>query len=123
MIQHVSEFQRAPLPLELSRGALHILAEGKGRLYLQCRYKLEEPMRVRIQKWGNSLALRIPKSFAVETALDSGGEVDLTLEGGRIIVTPLEAPSYSLGELLARITPSNLHSETDTGPGAGAEVW
>ena len=40
-------------------------------------------MRVRVQKWGNSLALRIPKSFASETALASGAEVDLTIEDGR----------------------------------------
>jgi antitoxin MazE len=80
-------------------------------------------MRARIQKWGNSLALRIPKSFAVESALDSGAEVDLTLEGGRIVVTPLAGPTYSLDELLAHVTPSNLHSESDTGASVGAEVW
>ena len=80
-------------------------------------------MRVRVQKWGNSLALRIPKSFALETALDSGAEVDLTVEGGRLVVTPLEAPTYSLDELLARVTASNLHTETDIGPSVGAEVW
>ena len=80
-------------------------------------------MRVRVQKWGNSLALRIPKSFAAETALDPGAEVDLTIEDGRLVVTPLESPTYSLDELLTRVTPSNLHVETDTGPGIGAEIW
>ncbi len=33
-------------------------------------------MKTRIQKWGNSLALRIPKSFAVETGLDQDVLVD-----------------------------------------------
>ena len=80
-------------------------------------------MRVRVQKWGNSLALRIPKSFATETALDSGAEVDLTLEDGRLVVTPLSEPRYSLSELLAEVTPQNLHSEIDTGSSRGAEVW
>lgn len=80
-------------------------------------------MRVRIQKWGNSLALRIPKSFAIETALDPGTEVDLTLEEGRLVVTPRRAPTYDLSELLAHITPENLHHEVDTGPSVGIEAW
>ena len=80
-------------------------------------------MRVRVQKWGNSLALRIPKSFASETALDSGAEVDLTVEDGRLVITPLAAPAYSLDELLSRVTDSNLHGEHDTGPNVGAEAW
>ncbi len=80
-------------------------------------------MRVRVQKWGNSLALRIPQSFARETALDSGAEVDLTLEDGRLVITPLPEPGYALGDLLARITPDNLHSEVETGLRTGDEAW
>ena len=80
-------------------------------------------MRVRVQKWGNSLALRIPKSFATETALDPGAEVDLSIEDGRLVVTPLQSPPYSLDELLSRVTPSSLHAETETGSAIGAEVW
>jgi antitoxin MazE len=80
-------------------------------------------MRIRVQKWGNSLALRIPKSFAAETALGQGAEVDLTLEAGRLVVTPLTHPEYTLDALLSRITPDNLHRETDTGPAVGDEVW
>lgn len=80
-------------------------------------------MRIRVQKWGNSLALRIPKSFATETALDSGAEVDLTLEDGRLVITPLSEPRYSLSDLLTGVTPQNLHSEVDTGSSQGAEVW
>lgn len=80
-------------------------------------------MRVRVQKWGNSLALRIPKSFATETALDPGAEVDLTLEDGRLVITPLPSPRYSLEALLAEVTPENLHGEVDTGGSSGAEAW
>jgi antitoxin MazE len=83
----------------------------------------EVVMRIRVQKWGNSLALRIPKSFAAETALGQGAEVDLTLEEGRLVVTPLTHPEYTLESLLSRITPDNIHRETDTGPGVGDEVW
>lgn len=79
-------------------------------------------MRARVQKWGNSLALRIPKSFAIEIALHSGAEVDLTLEDGRLVITPLSEPRYSLSDLLAEVTPQNLHSEVDTGSSQGAEV-
>lgn len=80
-------------------------------------------MRVRVQKWGNSLALRIPRSFAAETALDPGSEVDLTLEQGRLVVTPLPEPAYRLDDLLARVTPANLHAELDPGPSVGDEAW
>jgi antitoxin MazE len=80
-------------------------------------------MRARVQKWGNSLALRIPKSFAMETALDSGAEVDLSLEDGRLVVTPRRAPVYTLSELLRNVTPENHHPEVDTGPSVGHEAW
>lgn len=80
-------------------------------------------MRVRVQKWGNSLALRIPRSFAAETALDPGSEVDLTVEDGRLVVTPMGGASYVLDDLLAGITESNLHAEQDTGDRVGAEAW
>ena len=80
-------------------------------------------MRARVQKWGNSLALRIPKSFASETALVFGAEVDLTVEDGRLIITPLKAAPYSLDELLAGVTPANLHGEFDSDSGVGVEAW
>lgn len=80
-------------------------------------------MRVRVQKWGNSLALRIPKAFARETALDQGAEVDLTLEDGRLVVTPRRVPAYELSDLVEGITRENRHEETDTGGSAGSEGW
>lgn len=80
-------------------------------------------MRTRIQRWGNSLAVRIPKSFATETALGDGSEVDLTLEDGRLVITPLAESPYSLEELLAGITPENLHAAIDFGSSVGAEAW
>jgi antitoxin MazE len=80
-------------------------------------------MRVQVQKWGNSLALRIPKSFATETELSLGSDVDLTVEDGRLVVTPLVKPRYTLDELLARVTPENRHDEVETGPSVGAEAW
>jgi len=80
-------------------------------------------MKMQIQKWGNSLAIRIPKSFAQETSLDQGTVVDLALEEGEIIIRPVVEPPYSLDELLAKVTKGNIHSEVDTGPAQGKEIW
>jgi antitoxin MazE len=80
-------------------------------------------MRTRVQKWGNSLALRIPKAFAQEVGLEQDGEVDLSVEKGRLVVVPPVTPSYTLEELLAGIRPSNLHEETNWGPPVGKEIW
>ncbi len=80
-------------------------------------------MKIQIQKWGNSLAIRIPKSFAQETRIEQGTVVDLALEEGEIIIRPVVEPSYSLDELLSRVTKENIHNEVDTGPTRGKELW
>jgi antitoxin MazE len=79
-------------------------------------------MRGQIQKWGNSLALRIPKSFAIEAGLAEDAVVDLALVEGKLIVTA-KPETPSLDVLLAGITPENLHDEQDFGAPAGREVW
>ena len=79
-------------------------------------------MQARIQKWGNSLALRIPKSFAAETRIEPDSLVDVTIQDGRLVVTPI-APTITLEQLLAQITPENLHGEQEIGPAMGNEVW
>ena len=80
-------------------------------------------MKTKVQKWGNSLALRIPKSFATETLLEVDTEVDLSLVKGKLVITPIVDKEYSLEELLAGITEENLHSEVDTGNPIGNEAW
>ena len=80
-------------------------------------------MKTHIQKWGNSLALRIPKSFAAETHLEQGTLVEVSLVNGTLLVTPLRPPVVTLEELLQGVTPDNLHHEVDTGPSIGCEVW
>ncbi len=80
-------------------------------------------MRTRIQRWGNSLAVRIPKSFAAELQLDHDSEVDLTLVNGQLALVPVPAPAVTLDELLKGITDQNLHHEVDTGPAIGQEAW
>jgi antitoxin MazE len=80
-------------------------------------------MKTRIQKWGNRLALRIPKSFAAESHLEQGMLVDVSLLDWKLLVTPLRPPAVTLEELLEAITPQNLHHEVDTGPAVGHETW
>jgi antitoxin MazE len=80
-------------------------------------------MKIQVQKWGNSLALRIPKSFAVESNIGQGSTVEVSLENGKIIVFPVAEPEFSLVEMLEQITPENLHGEVDTGNPLGRESW
>lgn len=80
-------------------------------------------MRVAVRKWGNSLALRIPKFLASDSRIAQGSLVELTVEKGRLVVTPLTVPEYSLNQLLAKVRPRNLHGEVDSGRAAGRESW
>lgn len=79
-------------------------------------------MHVRIQKWGNSLAVRIPRQIAKEVHLEEGSEINLTERSGQILLDPIEK-SVTLAELLEGIRPENLHDATDFGPARGNEVW
>lgn len=79
-------------------------------------------MQARIQKWGNSLAIRIPKPFAMEVGLEQNSSVTISISGGKLVLEPVK-PVYSLEKLLAQVTPDNLHQETETGPAIGNEVW
>jgi len=80
-------------------------------------------MRSRIQKWGNSLALRIPKSFATEIGLQRETSVEMTLANGKLVITPVAKPKPTLKQLLAKVTEENLHHEIETGPATGNESW
>ncbi len=80
-------------------------------------------MLAKVQKWGNSIGLRIPKAFADEMQLTADTAVEMRLEDGRLVITPVERSPYSLDELLAAITPENVHEEVDWGAPAGKEAW
>ena len=80
-------------------------------------------MRARIQRWGNSLAVRIPRPFADQLGLVQDSDVDIRLEPGELVVRPVAAPRYALDELLAGITDENLHREVDTSDPQGNEIW
>jgi antitoxin MazE len=80
-------------------------------------------MTTKIQQWGNSLAVRIPKSITVETELHKGTVVEVSEEGGKIILTPVSEKKITLGDLLSRVTKANIHGEAGTGKRVGRETW
>ena len=80
-------------------------------------------MKTRVQKWGNSLALRIPKSFAEEAGLRPNAAVELSFVDGALVVRPIAPQPPILDDLLRGVTNDNLPGEWDTGPAAGGEVW
>lgn len=80
-------------------------------------------MKTRVQKWGNSLALRIPKTYADEVGLQRETSVEVSLADGKLVITPVHKPTPTLKQLLAKVTEKNLHREVDTGVAVGNETW
>ncbi|CAN5663687.1 AbrB/MazE/SpoVT family DNA-binding domain-containing protein [soil metagenome] len=81
-------------------------------------------MKSKIQKWGNSLAIRIPKPFAVQTEIEQNSIIELSVIDGKIVVEPeKKKPKYTLEELLDGVTEENLHGEIDFGKPIGKEIW
>jgi antitoxin MazE len=75
-----------------------------------------------IQRWGNSLAIRIPKAFAAQAEISENTEVEISVSGNRIVVVPARR-MWKLDELVKDITPSNTHREVDWGERTGKESW
>jgi len=80
-------------------------------------------MHVRVQKWGNSLAVRIPKPLAEDAEVREGTVLNLAVSEGKVVATPVERKKQSLKQLLAKITRKNLHAEVDSGASVGREIW
>lgn len=80
-------------------------------------------MRIHVQKWGNSLALRIPRALAMESHITQGVEVELALIDGKLVIEPISPPRYTLNTLLAEITSENIHPAVETEPAVGQETW
>jgi len=80
-------------------------------------------MLAKVQKWGNSLCLRIPKAFAAEAAVEEGSTVDISVGDEEIIVRPVRVRTFQLQDLLAEITEENLHDEIEVGASQGRESW
>ncbi len=78
-------------------------------------------MKTQVRKWGNSLALRIPKPLANQVGIEENSPVNLTLRGEELVIVPVTPPPLKLSDLLAQVTEHNLHGEVDTGPEVGRE--
>ena len=79
-------------------------------------------METQVGRWGNSLAVRIPRAFAREARLDKGETVELSIAEGRLIDSP-HRRKYELEDLVAGITGENRHAETEWGEPVGNEAW
>ncbi|MGO9246002.1 MAG: AbrB/MazE/SpoVT family DNA-binding domain-containing protein [Verrucomicrobiia bacterium] len=80
-------------------------------------------MKTTIQQWGHSLAVRIPKTLAQETALEKGDEVNVRADDDRIVVERPQPKRYRLRDLVAGVTKANRHEPADFGKPVGREVW
>jgi len=83
-------------------------------------------MKVEFLKWGNSLALRVPKAFAEEIGAVAGKPAEMTAENGTLVVKVAKRRRrrrYNLENLINGITEENRHPEVDWGPPVGNEVW
>jgi antitoxin MazE len=81
-------------------------------------------MLVKVQKWGNSLAVRIPKAFAGEIKISENSSVNLTVLDGSISIKPVEdCYEYKIDDLVNQVNEANAHGEYDTGKSEGKEIW
>ena len=79
-------------------------------------------METKVQKWGNSLAIRIPKSYAKDIDINQGSVIDISKENDSIVLKP-KRKKEKLSDLLSQITKDNLHEEIDAGKMVGNEIW
>ena len=79
-------------------------------------------MKTKIQKWGNSLGVRLPKSIAEQKSLRDGLVVSVVLKNNQIVIEPIEQ-ELSLESMLEELNENNVHSETDWSDARGNEIW
>ena len=79
-------------------------------------------MTTRMARWGNSLGLRLPKSVAGDAHIAEGDTVEVSVEGGAIVIRPARR-RYDLAALVKKITPRNRHKESEWGGPHGREIW
>lgn len=77
-------------------------------------------MKAKVNKWGNSLAIRISKAFALQIGIYENSNVNLSVDGDRIIISK---PKVSLKELMQNVTIENTHASLETGKNLGKEIW
>lgn len=80
-------------------------------------------METTVQKWGNSLAVRLSKHIVEESKIRAGSRVGVEVDDGKIVVEIRGRKQYSLRKLLAKVTRRNSHGEFDLGRVNGKELW
>jgi len=93
------------------------------RIFIVDTHLVSPDMDATVRKWGNSLAIRLPRAFVEELGLGDGAAVHLSLTDDGLLVTPARPPAPRLEDLLAGVTRRNLHGEADTGLPVGREAW
>jgi len=78
-------------------------------------------MTVSVKKWGNSLAVRLPRDLARSLSIENGSRIEMYIKDGSLIIQP--AKNDELAKLIEEITPDNLHGEIETGKVVGHEEW
>jgi antitoxin MazE len=79
-------------------------------------------MRTKIQKWGNSLSVRIPKAVAEKVGLKEQDSLEIEVRDDKVVLLPMKERDYSLKDLLKGVTKKNLHKEIDFGLPVGREM-
>ena len=80
-------------------------------------------VEVKLKKWGNSLAVRLPKEMTNNIDLHEDSKVTLSIVDGNIVATPVKEYKITLDEMLEGITPENYGQIIDFGPPVGKEIW
>jgi len=80
-------------------------------------------MHIRVERWGNNLAVRIPKSLAENAEVKEGMVVDLTIRQRKIVAIVAQKEKWPLKQLLDKVNNMNRHAEIDFGAPIGRESW
>lgn len=80
-------------------------------------------MQTKVQKWGNSLGVRIPRPLADQAEINEGSVVEIEEVDGSITIRTVVPSEYTLDELVAGITDENRHDEVETAESVGNEAW
>jgi antitoxin MazE len=80
-------------------------------------------MRAKVQRWANSLAVRIPKAYAEDIEIEENSQIQISLADRCLVLSRARARTFTLKGLLAGVTDEALHHAIDTGPAVGNEVW
>ena len=79
-------------------------------------------METKIQKWGNSLAVRLPKAFTEQTGIENGSDVRILIEDDKIVLVPIKTRDTLLESMLDKIDETTLHNKIDFGEPVGREL-